>query len=163
MFERVESKQRLTYTPCGLFPSQERESYPAGALLPSLREPAMHPNAVAGAQYLVTPADQPVVVRDIPQKRGGMLYAIDQLANPNSITILPGAIYPPDVLLYGRVATVSSTPFSTQVQRAFASAVAKFFQHIRAFYVGPQAQKLWRRGYRLTQSAQSPPEYDLAI
>jgi hypothetical protein len=162
VFECVESKHRLAYALCGLFLSRESESYPAGALLPSLRQPATHPNAIAGAQYLVTPADQAVVVRDVPQKPGGIRYAIDQLANPDSITIQPCGIYPPDVLLHGRVATVSSTAFASLVQRAFASAVAKFFQHIQAFYVGPKAHELWRSGYRLTQSAQSPREYDLA-
>lgn len=163
VFERVELKHRLVYTLCGLFTSSEFQSYASGTALPSLREPAAHPNAIAGAQYLVTPADQSVGIREVSQKAGGIRYAIDQLVNPDSITIQPGGIFLPEVLLHGRVATVSSTSFATQVQRAFSSAIAKFFQHIRAFYVGPQAHELWRSGYRLTQSAQSPREYDLAV
>ena len=161
VFERVESKHHLAYTLCGLFTSPEFQSLSSGASLPSLREPAAHPNANAGAQYLVTSADQPPVIREVPQKAGGILYAIDQLANPDSITIQPGGIYPPDILLHGRVATDTSTAFARKFQSAFSSSVAKFFQHIRAFYVGPQAYELWRGGYRLTQSVQSPHEYDL--
>lgn len=163
VFERVESKHRLAYTLCGLFVSPEFHSYPSGAVLPSLRQPATHPNAIAGAQYLVTPAGQSIVIREIPQKAGGIRYAIDQLSNPDSITIQPGGIYPPNILLYGRAGTVSSTAFASQLQRTFSSAVAKFFEHIGAFYVGTQAHELWERGYRLTQSAQSPREYDLAV
>jgi hypothetical protein len=91
------------------------------------------------------------------------LYAIDQLANPDSIIIQPGGLYPPDVLLHGRVGTASSARFAAQLQRAFAFSLAELFQRIRAFYVGPEAQELWRRGYRLTPSVQSPHEYDLAV
>lgn len=163
VFERVESKHRLAYTLCGLFPIRKYQSFPSGAVLPSLRAQATHPNAIAGAQYLVTPVDQSVVIREVPQKSGGIRYAIDQLENPDSIAIQLGGIFPPDILLGGRVGTASSTAFAKQIHRAYSSAVAKFFLQIRAFYVGPQAQELWRTGHRLTQSAQSPREYDLAV
>jgi hypothetical protein len=162
VFERVETKHHLAYTLCGLFTSSKFQSFSSGAALPSLRVPAVHPNAIAGAQYLVTPAGQSPVIREVTQNGGGVRYAIDQLVNPDSITIQSGGIYPPDILLHGRVATISSTVFATQVQRAFSSAVGKLFQHIRAFYVGSQAHELWRTGYRLTHSAKSPREYDLA-
>src|SRR6185369_10324891 len=82
VFERVESKHRLAYTLCGLFTSPEFQSYPSGHALPSLRESAVHPNAIAGARYLITAAGQLPVIREIPQKAGGIRYAIDQLVNP---------------------------------------------------------------------------------
>ncbi|HWH71540.1 MAG TPA: hypothetical protein VNT26_19340, partial [Candidatus Sulfotelmatobacter sp.] len=163
VFESVEAKHALSYTLCGLFESREFRSISAGREIPSLLSPAPHPNAIACPQYLVTAADAPVTVREVPQKAGGVLYAINQLANPESIIIQPGGLYPPDVLLHGRVGTVSSTPFAAQLQRAFSSTFAKLFERIRAFYVGPEARELWRRGYRLTPSAQSPREYDLAV
>jgi hypothetical protein len=153
----------LNYTLCGLFESRQFTSAHSGGALPSLRLPAPHPSAIACPQYLITEVEAPVEVREVPQKAGGVLYAIDQLANPDSIIVQPGGLYPPDVLLHGRVGTVSSTRFAAQLQRAFASAIAEFFEHIRAFYVGHQAHDLWRRGYRLTPSAHSPREYDLAV
>ncbi len=162
VFETVEGKRDLSYTLCGLFPSRQCASVSAGRELPSLRSPALHPNAIACPQYLVTAAGAPVAVREVAQKAGGVRYAIDQLANPDSIILQPGGLYPPHVLLHGRVGTASSTPFAAQLQRAFATAIAKLFKHVRAFYVGPEAQELWRGGYRLTPSAQSPREYDLA-
>src|SRR4051812_12242091 len=106
VFEHVESKHRLAYTLCGLFMSPEFQSYPSGAALPSLLEPAAHPNAIAGAQYLITPADQSVVVREVPQMAGGLRYAIDQFVNPDSITIQHlclfrfGRIFGPDDWLF---------------------------------------------------------------
>jgi hypothetical protein len=162
VFETVERKRDLTYTLCGLFVSRQCASISAGREIPSLRSPAPHPSAIACPQYLVSAAGTPLTVREVPQMAGGVLYAIDQLANPDSVIIQPGGMYAPDVLLHGRVATASSTPLAALLQRAFASAIAALFQHIRAFYVGPEAQKLWRRGCRLTPSAQSPRGYDFA-
>ena len=162
VFESVEAKHSLTYTLCGLFPTRELKSVAAGIDIPALHSPAPYPSAIACPQYLVTAAGASIVIREVRQKAGSVLYAIDQLANPESVTIQPGGLYPPDVLLHGRVATASSTPFAVQLQRAFSSAIAKMFEHIRAFYVGREALQLWQRGYRLTPSAESPREYDLA-
>jgi hypothetical protein len=162
VFERVEKKHRLVYTLCGLFPSRQTSSVSSGADIPTLRRPAPHPSAIACPQYLLTDGGKPIIVRDIPQKSGGVLYAVDQLANPESIIVQPGGVYPPEVLLHGRVGSASSTPFAAQIHRAFASAIGKLFKHVRAFYVGPQAYELWQRGHRLTAAVQSPKEYDLA-
>jgi hypothetical protein len=163
VFERVESKHRILYTLCGLFASRETSPVSSGTAIPSLHGPALHPNAIVCPAYLVTPSDYRVTVREVPQASGGVRYAVDQLANPDSITVQAGGIFPPDVLLHGRVASASSSSFSTQIYRAFTSAITKHFRHIRAFYVGAHAHELWERGYRLTPSAQSPKEYDLAI
>ncbi len=163
VFESVEAKRGLSYTLCGLFPSRDLTSVAAGCELPALRSPAPYPSAIACPQYLVTAAGAPIAVREVPQNAGGVLYATDQQANSESIIIQPGGLYPPDVLLHGRVGTVSATAFAVQVQRAFAAAISKLFEHIQPFYVGPEARELWRRGYRLTPSAHSPREYDLAV
>jgi hypothetical protein len=163
VFERVEAKRRLIYTVCGLHSTREHSSVSSGSAIPTLRSPAPFPNAIACPQYLVTAADHRITIRDIPQKSGGIRYAIDQLANFESITIQPGGIYPPNVLLHGRVGSASSSDFSKQIYRAFTAAITKYFQRVQAFYVGPQAYELWKSGYRLTPAVQSPKEYDLAV
>jgi len=163
VFERVEAKHRLIYTLCGLHPTREQSSVSSGVAIPTLRSPAPFPNAISCPAYLVTAAGHPITIRDIPQKSGGIRYAIDQLVNSESIIIQPGGIYPPGVLLHGRVGSASSSDFSKQIYRAFTSAISKYFQSVQAFYVGPQAYELWQSGYRLTPAVQSPREYDLAV
>jgi hypothetical protein len=163
VLERVEAKHRLAYTLCGLHPTCELSSVSSGAAIPTLRSPAPFPNAIACPQYLVTPLDYRVTIRDVSQASGGICYAVDQLANSESIIFQPGGIYPPNVLLHGRVGSASSSDFSKQIYRAFTSAISKYFQRVQAFYVGPQAQELWRSGHRLTPAVQSPMEYDLAV
>src|SRR5436309_4388226 len=162
IFEAVERKHRLTYTLCGMFASDQVASASSGATISTLRSPAPHESAIACPQYLVSAAGHRVTIREVRQDRGGVVYAIDQLANNDSIVFQPGGLYPPNVLLNGRAGSVSDSQFSMQIYRAFTSAIGKAFRRVRAFYVGPQAYELWRQGHRLTQAVQSPAEYDLA-
>lgn len=161
IFERVESKHDLSYTLTGLLYSPVLTQVRSGAQMTSLRSPAPHRDASCGPQYLVTPAEAIVHIRDVPQHSGGVRYAVDQLINPDSITVQHGGFFRPDVLLYGRVGTVSASDFSRRVYRAFSAAVAKQFVRVRSFYVGPQAHALLGQGCRLTIGDDSPAEYDL--
>jgi hypothetical protein len=160
-FDRVEERRQLAYTLTGLFETPEFMTAPSGAAIPTLHSLAPHTGASSGFNYLVTAAGDPVVVREVPQRGGGLRYAIDQLANPWSITLMPGGLYPPDVLLCGRVGTASDAEFSVRLYRGFAAAIGKSFRRVGAYYVGRQAEGLWRGGQRLTMGADSPREYDL--
>jgi hypothetical protein len=162
VFDRVEARRRLAYTLTGLFAKPELSTAASGGAIPTLHSPAPHAGAIAGYQYLVTAAAEPVVVREVPQRRGGLRYAVDQLANPRSVVVMPGGLYPPDVRLYGRVGTASDTEFSVRLYRAFAAAIGESFRRVGAYYVGREGEGLWRGGQRLTMGADSPREYDLA-
>ena len=163
VFDRVEARRRLAYTLTGLFETPELTTAPSGAAISTLHSPAPDAGAIAGYQYLVSAVDDPVVVREVPQRRGGVRYAVDQLANPRSVVIMPGGLYPPDVRLYGRVGTASDAEFSVRLYRAFAAAIGASFRRVGAYYVGQMAEELWCGGQRLTMGADSPPEYDLAV
>ena len=160
VFARVEAKWSLSFAPTGLFETYQVAPFSSGGSLPTLRAPAAK-SAAECATYLVTRAGTPINVRSVPQRTGGMLYAVDQLANPDSVTLTHGGLCSPGVLISGRVATVSSTPFAKQLQTAFSNAIGKFFTRVNAYYVGPAALELLRQGCRLTHSATSPREYDL--
>jgi hypothetical protein len=160
--DRIEDRRRLAYTLIGMFTSPELSTVYSGADISTLRSPAPDPSAMNGYSYLVTDRDRPIAIRKAPQEDGGIRYAVDQLENPDSVTLCPGAVLPPNVLLHGRVGTVSTTPSSSQLHRAFASAIGKTFQKVQAYYVGPGSIKLWHSGHRLTIGAKSPTTYDLA-
>jgi hypothetical protein len=161
VFARAESGRALTYTLTGLLESPRLTTVARGADLATLRAPASAPDAIGGPAYLVTAAGAAVRTREVPQRDGGVRYAVDQLSNPDSVALAHGAFFGPDVLLNGWVGTASDSPMSKALFRAFASAVGKQFARIKAFWVGPQAADFLRRGYRLTGSAHSPREYDL--
>ena len=86
---------------------------------------------------------------------------MDQLANPDTVTLTPGGVWTQDIVLYGRVATASDSKASQELMRRFACAIKKQFTKIRAFYVGPKARELLDKGKRLTIAAQSPRDFDL--
>jgi hypothetical protein len=107
------------------------------------------------------PVSIPINVRSVPQRTGGVRYAIDQMENPDSITFSHGGFYSPDVLISGRVATISVTPTGKKLQSAFSNAIAKEFTRVNAFYVGPDAYERLRQGCRLTFNVDAPSEHDL--
>jgi hypothetical protein len=162
VLESVERKHSVAYTLTGLLKSGELTTVSSVAAIATLGSPAPDPNACGGYAYLVTPADVQVVIREVPQQAGGIRYAVDQLANPISITLIHGGFYAPDILLHGRVASCSDHAAATKLYRAFAVAIAKNFTRVRGFYVGPKAVELFHLGCRLTIGANSPREYDLA-
>jgi hypothetical protein len=163
VLEHIDFKRSLTYTLTGLFKSPLISAVAKGVDIPTLREPAKEPNAINCPSYLVTPLDVAVQVREVPQKSGRMLYAFDQLINPDSITLSHGGFFSPELLLYGRVGTVSDSATAKALYRVFANAIAKQFVGIRAFWVGPGAAELLHQGCRLTAGAHCPKRSDLAL
>jgi|SRR5882672_6636406 len=160
VFEIVESTSRLCYTATGLFETPRQESFVFGSTLPTLRQPAAEQSASC-ATYLVTPAEVAVNVRPVQQRAGGTLFAVDQLTNPDSVTFTHGGLFTSEILISGRIATVSSTVKAKVIQSVFSKAIGKLFSRVQSFYVGPAALELLLKGHRLTHSANSPREYDL--
>ena len=160
VFDRAEAKGPFSYTLTGLFEKPQLQVYSSGANLPSLHLPAASQSHVC-ATYLVTPAALRVTVRSVPQRAGGVRYAVDQLMNADSTTFTHGGLHSPEVLISGQVATVSDTQIAKKIQSAFSNAIAKLFSRVNAVYVGPGAFELLQRGCRLTFNARAPREYDL--
>jgi hypothetical protein len=163
VLEQFESKFSVAYRPTGLFDSASIAVVARGVELPTLHSQAPTESAATGHSYLVTFSDVTPQMRAVPQRNGGILYALDQLANPNSIIFQHGGFWNAGVLLYGSVSTVSDSPSSVKLQRTLSSAIAKHFTRIKSFYVGPNAKSAMSSGCRLTIGASSPKEYDLAL
>jgi hypothetical protein len=161
VFEQVETKRILQYTRCGNFDAPEVVSFDSGILLPTLHQRLAHESAVAGPSYLISERSTHITARKISLRDGGQHYAIDQLQNPDTTVLLHGGIYKEGVLLYGRVDTASKTKVALQLQGAFNRALQYHFKQIRAFWVGPNAERLLDMGWRLTAAEQCPTTTDL--
>ena len=111
-------------------------------------------------RYLVVDAASPVQVRAVPQRRGGGLYAADEVANPSGIFFWPSGLFQERCLIMGQVDGFGD-PQSLNLYRTFARRVLKGFARIRGTYVGPEAEHLLDGGARLTQDASAPVECDL--
>ena len=161
VFAAAESRTAVCYTLAGIFDMPDVASVHAGSELPSLHLPAAG-SSMDCATYLVTPVDIPLRVRPVPTSAGPTRFAIDQLFNPDSITVSHGGFDANMTLISGRVATASDTPQAKRLHSAFANAIGKLFTRVNAYWVGPKAMEHFQRGGRLTHNSSSPPEYDLA-
>lgn len=158
----VEAKLELQYTLMGHHPSEDIERWHDGRELPTLWQPSPVESAIAGPAYLVTLRGTPILPEKLSPFEGRARWAIDQLRNPDSTVFWHGGRYGEDVLLHGRVATVSRTPVAVKLQRAFEAAIRKQFVRIKAYYVDRSAEALLDSGVRLAAAAQCPLEYDLS-
>jgi hypothetical protein len=115
--------------------------------------------------FLVTKSSTLLNVRNIPQRMGGMKYAVDQLANSESITVKFGGLYKlqENVIVAGRIGTISNNTDSNEIFKLFSTKIKKDFKKIGAFYVGKNAEQKLKSGWRLVTDSRLTKEYDLAI
>ncbi|MBZ4042494.1 hypothetical protein [Flavobacterium hibisci] len=104
-----------------------------------------------------------LIVREIPQRKGGVKYAIDALENQSSICFQFGGIYENEVLIAGTCGTSFLNNFSETVFKEFSSKVKKSFTKIEDFYVGKEAEEKLRSGWRLVTNEKLSKEFDLKI
>jgi hypothetical protein len=159
MLQLVESSGPIKYVRMGHFRQGAVEVCNFGSEIPDLGKATAN-SSINCESYLVCEPDTPVNLR--PVGRAGLI-CIDQLVNPDTVTFTPAGILNEEMLLHGRVATVSDSKPAQYLMRRFHSAIKKNFGKIKAFYVGPNARTLFERGTRLTAAAQCPREFDLTL
>ncbi|MGO8996410.1 MAG: hypothetical protein ACLQVI_24105 [Polyangiaceae bacterium] len=160
VLEEVERVGPLHYARMGQFPKPEPETFSRGGELPRLGQ-ATAESAISSEAYLVSEVAMQVHVRRIEGPGGAERFAVDQLANPDTVTLTPAGVWRGNVILHGRVATVSESPQSQALMRRFKRALEGRFTKVKAFWVGANALALLDAGKRLTIGAQSAPEFDL--
>ncbi|UZT99169.1 hypothetical protein ODZ84_06250 [Chryseobacterium fluminis] len=114
-------------------------------------------------RYLVMKKNTLLNIREIPQLKGGVKFTFDQKNNPLSIEIKFGGVYSENVIVAGRVATISKENDSQEMYKFFSSKIKKIFKKIGMFYVGPKAEERLREGWRLVQDVNRSTEYDLTL
>lgn len=164
LLELAESNGRLKYVRMGNFPRNEIKEdvsvFESGAEIPNLGQASADSSASCEA-FLISERETPINLR--PVQGNVERVCIDQLANPDSIGFTPGGIWNEDVVLHGRIATASESKASQALMKRFHAVIKATFSKVKAFYVGPKALSVLESGKRLTISAQSPREFDLAL
>ena len=158
----LEAVEPLKYTRAGLFETNRPQNYLSYVDMADLGR-ATHPNAAANSTFLLSSRVVQIKVRNVPQKGGGVLFAIDQLENPDSVALRPGGWFGNDVILYGMIGTVSQSAKSKRLYDLAKKLFRKHFTKQQEFLVGPEAQQAWKAGARLTIGATSPLEFDLKL
>jgi hypothetical protein len=163
ILRKVESSLNIHYFKTGMFDSREIPHYESIFDAPNLGT-TLSGDWNRVDSYLVMPEDTLLEIRDSPQRAVGVRYAVDQSANKRSIELKLGGIYKVEgnILVAGRIATISEGEFSLNVYKLFSSLIKKEFKRIGAFYVGKRAEEKLRTGWRLVTNDKSPKAYDLA-
>lgn len=156
----LETEKALQYTSVGLFDESNPQTYASYADIPNFGH-ASHPDAVANPAYLVTFRGADVHIREVPQKQGGIFFAIDQMLNGDTVVLRPSARNGNGVLLCGVVSTVSQSETSKCLFELVGKKLRKAFKKVGEAFVGREAFDLWNSGVRLTIGTSSPPEFDL--
>lgn len=107
-----------------------------------------------------------VIVREIPQRKGGTLYAIDPMKNPQTIELRIGGIYlkEENTLVASRTAYVDKNPFSESIYKELTKKIKKDFRKYNSMeYVGLEAEIKLKEGWRLVEDAGRSKEYDLKL
>ncbi|MBI3143580.1 MAG: hypothetical protein HYZ16_12205 [Bacteroidetes bacterium] len=115
--------------------------------------------------YLVMKKETLLNIETVPQRTGGIKFAVDQQMNQKSVTLKHGGIYngAENVIVAGRVATVSEDSDSNELYKLFSNKIKKKFKKIGTFYVGKIAEEKLKEGWRLVTNEKSPREYDLTF
>lgn len=111
--------------------------------------------------YLILAKGKKVIMEEVPQRRGGTRYVVDQSQNPDSINLKTGGFHDPNVLLPGQLGTISASSESLNLFKAFEKAIHNHFEKLKSYYIGTEALNFLDRGGRLTASAKGSSQYDL--
>ena len=156
----VEAARSLQFVVAGLFDSAEIQSIHSLLKTPSLGI-AEFADPNHETRYLVADRDLVIQIREVPQRRGGVKFAIDQQANPRTIGFQAGGQFGEKCLIAGQVGTVSDDQNSLELFRQFFKEFQRQFTRIKSYYIGKEAVELLKNGWRLTSNAKSPSLYDL--
>ncbi len=164
--EEFESLIQVKYALTGVWESAQCEMLDSLSKVKNLSVIDSGHDTSAKKTYVVLPKEVSLVTREIPQNSGGSRYAVDQLANPHSFTISPGGTYTTGTehgLMPGMAGTAQCNSISFELFTAFAKILKRDFTKIRAYYLGPEALKLFEQGVRFpTASTAADRIYDLA-
>ena len=156
---RAEANRPLKYVLSGLFAGSEFNETNTAAVLPQLGL-AERGDVNRQPFYLVVDASHVVQVRAVPQRRGGVLYALDEVANPASVIFVPGGLNG-NCVVVGKI-MVPGDPRAHELSATFTPHVLRGFSRCGMYRIGPEARQLWESGYRLTHDALADPQFDLA-
>jgi hypothetical protein len=162
VFDSVEASGAVGYVAAGVFPVDRLRTYRRGADLPD-RGLAMARASVECPYYLASASPIESQTRAVTAMDGVTRYYVDQRQNPSAIEVCMGGQWEDGILISGRIATASNSDESLALFRRFERALRRHFVRVRAYLVGPEAQRLLSGGWRLTTAAHSPRVYDLDV
>lgn len=156
----VSSRRELAVTEFGTFEEPTVRSLPLEqAQQLGVSESGNH---LTDRTYLIHGVSEPINVREVPQRRGGLRYSVDQQVNPHTVGLKAGGTYRENVVISGQLGLGTGDPRSDELAAILLREMKKRFTKIKSYYVGAEAESLLDAGVRLTINEAAPKQYDLA-
>lgn len=160
--KEIEARRDLKYVLMGSFDSPNIEVTHSALEIADLGIATKGDN-VHENSYLVTDAADQVEIREVPQRRGGIRYIVDGMANPRSIIFRPGGVFTNICIIRGEIGTNAADRSSVDLYKDFVAQTTKGFKKVKMYFIGPEAEKLSRGRMRLTHSVHAPSDTDLKL
>ena len=113
--------------------------------------------------FLCVSKNASIKFRGVDQRDGGRIDFIDQMENPDTVSLKIGGQFGERILVAGQIGTISDSDWSLHAFSIFHREVKKQFVKIKSYFVGNEALELLRNGWRLTANVRSPKIYDLQV
>lgn len=118
VIENLENEYAIKYIKMGLFDEKENTAYLSFESIPHFGYPKVG-DWIQDDAYMLSPKDTEITIREVAQRKGGIKYAIDPLANQTSICLQSGGIVSDSVLLAGKCGTTFLNEFSLDIFQRF--------------------------------------------
>jgi len=158
LLKELEAKRNIHYAEAGVFDSAKVQAYPASYCIPHLGITDV-PNPHGGRIILLADSGTEFLMRAVPQRRGGVRYAVDQRENPDTLSLLPGGQLDDRTVVAGNFGTCTQSHASFRLFHILRQRTQKQWSSIKSYAVGPEAEEVLDAGGRLTAGLR--PEYDL--
>jgi hypothetical protein len=162
VFTSFERAKAVKYALTGMFPS------PATAIYSSAADIENFGIAISGDQaqentFLIAPTGTEILAREVPQRRGGVMYSFDQRKNPATIGVRPGGQFDDRTLICGQLGPSTESRESNELHAILIGEFKRRFVKIRSYFVGKDAADFLENGLRLTTNVRASSEYDLRL
>lgn len=160
LLAEIESTRMIHYVEAGMFERAELIVYASASQIPDLGFIDVQ-STVLGRKLLIADATTSFTLRSVPQRDGGVRYAMDQQENPDTLSFFPGGQFDEQTILAGDSGTCTDSPVSVALFKIMSGVVRRRWVKIRGNFVGPEALGVLNAGGRLTDNLRSSQEYDL--
>lgn len=159
--ERLERAGDIKYVATGLLDSPEFDSFDSFQEIEAIGISAdgKIKNLVT---YLIVTKNEKILPREVPQRDGGVKYAVDSRAVASSISFTPSGEYDDECIIYGTVSGVDVVNEQSMfLFKLFEKNFFKGFKKLKSFKVSPGAMDKLDNGVRLTRNFKADPSMDL--
>lgn len=157
--QRIESARTLQYTLTGMFETPNPIRFASAFDIPDLGL-SRYGDKIGDDWFLVMDRKETIYVEEVEQIAGGVLYDIGLMNNPTAFSFQPGGRFGDQTLIIGSVGTGTHDSSSLTLCKWFWNHLKREFVKVRDCYLGNEAHKMLKQGWRLTESSQSPSSYD---